>query len=304
MAITNTAVFGYSLDGDMNDIFFDEYALAPREFDKIAKVQSAPAGNHYTESELSPLGQLLEIPEGTGVTFDIPEQGHSKTIYYTKYGLGFQITQEMYKDDLFGNFKKMPRKLAKSASQKPEVEFFDLFNNGFGTHTSWDGQYIFDTDHTTLKSGDTIANEPTTASSLSETSLQAGFEYYDTLVDEAGNPLVVRPNKLLVPTELKYTAMKLRANQGQIGTANNDLNIVAADNDFVDTYSIHVSRYLTSSTAWFLLSDEHDFRFFWKEQAAMESADDFYTGNALFKVVMRFVPFVMDYKGAYGNSGA
>jgi phage major head subunit gpT-like protein len=304
MAITNTKVFGYSLDRDMNDIFFDEYSLAPGEYDKIAKVANAPGGNHYTESELTPLGSLREVPEGTGIVFDLPEQGHSKTVYFTKYGLGFQITQEMYKDDLFGNFKKMPRKLAKSASQKPEVEFFDLFNNGFGTHTAWDGQYLFDTDHSTLKSGDTIANEPSTAGSLSETTLQAAFEYYDTLVDEAGNPLTIRPNKLVVPTELKYTALKLRANTGQIGTANNDLNIVAAENDFVDSYSIHVSRYLTSSTAWFLLSDQHDFRFYWKERASFESADDFYTGNALFKTVMRFACFVMDYKGAYGNEGA
>lgn len=304
MAITNTKVFGYSLDGDMNDIFFDEYGLAAGEYDRVAHVQAAPAGNHYTESELTPLGNLREVPEGTGIVFDLPEQGHSKTVYYTKYGLGFQITEEMYKDDLFGNFKKMPRKLAKSASQKPETEFWDLFNNGFATHQSWDSQYIFSTSHTTLKSGDTISNTPSTAGSLSETTLQAAFEYYDTLVDEAGNPLTLRPNKLIVPTELKYTALKLRANTGQIGTANNDLSIVAAENDFVDNYSIHVSRYLTSSTAWFLLSDMHDFRFFWKERPSFESADDFYTGNALFKTVERFACFVMDYKGSYGNEGA
>lgn len=304
MAITNTTAFGYHLDRDVNDIFFDGYTNAPVEYDKVAKVVTAPAGNHYTEAELSPLGDLREIPEGTGIQFDFPVEGHKKTIYYTKYGLGFQITEEMYKDDLQGNFKQMPSKLAKSAAIKQDVEFFDLFNNGFATHQSWDSNYIFHTGHTTLKSGDTIANEPSTASSLSETSLQAAFEYYDTLVDEAGNPLNIRPNKLLVPTELKYSALKLRANTGQIGTANNDLNIVAADNDFVDSYNIHVSRFLTSSTAWFLLSDEHDFRFFWKDRARMESADDFYTGNALFKVVMRFACFAMDYKGAYGNSGA
>jgi phage major head subunit gpT-like protein len=304
MAITNTQIFGNHLDKDVDDIFFDEYTNAPTEYDKVAKIQSAPAGNHYTESELSPLGELREIPEGTGVQFDLPEEGHKKTIYYTKYGLGFQITEEMMKDDLFGNFKRMPSKLAKSASIKPDLEFWDLFNNGFATHQSWDSNYIFHTGHTTLKSGDTIGNEPSTASSLSDTTLQAAFEYYDTLVDEAGNPLTIRPNKLIVPTELKYTALKLRANTGQIGTANNDLNIVGVDNDFVDSYSIHVSRFLTSSTAWFLLSDQHDFRLFWKDKARLESADDFYTGNALFKVIMRFATFVMDYKGAYGNSGA
>lgn len=304
MAITNTKVFGKHLDGDISKIFFDEYITAPSEFDKVAKVAQAPAGNHMTEAELSPLGVLHEIPEGTGVTFDLPVEGHEKTVYYKKYGLGFQITEEMMKDDLFGNFKKMPEKLAKSAAYKRETVFWNLFNTGFTVETSWDGQYVFDTDHTTMKGGNTIANKPTTASSLSETTLQAAFEYFDTLVDEAGMPLDFDgPKVLVVPTQLRYTANKLMATLGKLGSANNDINVMAPGNDYV-SYSLHVGRFLTSSTAWFLLSPMHDFRFLWKDEARMESADDFYTGNALFKVAMRFACSVFDYKGAYGNAGA
>lgn len=301
--ITNTKVFGNHLDKDVDKIFFDSFALAPSEFEKIARMKDAPPGNHYTEAELSPLGDLVEIPEGGGIQFDLPVEGHKKTIYYTAYGLGFQITPQMYKDDLTGNFKQMPQKLAKSAAQKPNYIFFDLFNNGFDSETSWDGEYVFDTDHTTLKSGDTISND-ITAASLSETSLQAMFEYFDELVDEAGNPLDIRPNTLLVPNELKYTAHKLMKNVGAIGTANNDLNIVNPGNGLVDQYNIHVSRYLTSSTAYFMLSPEHQFYFMWKDRPELSSADDFYTGNALFKVWERFAAFVMDYKGAVGNAGA
>jgi len=303
--ITNTKVFGNHLDKDIDKIFFDEYSVAPSEFDKIFKVENAPAGDHYTGSELSPLGQLREVPEGDGIQFDLPVEGHKKTIYYDAYGLGFQITPQMYKDDLTGNFRQMPQKLAKSAAQKPNLVAFDIFNNAFDSETSWDGQYVFDTDHVTLKSGETIANEPGTASALSETSLQAAFEYFDQLVDEAGNPLdLTGPFTLIVPNELKYTAKKLMKNVGQIGTENNDLNVVGTEDGVVDAYNLHVSRYLTSSTAWFLCSPSHQFYFFWKDRAELNSADDFYTGNALFKVWMRFSAFVMDYKGAYGNEGA
>jgi len=304
MAITNTKIFGKHLDGDISTIFFDDYAASPSEFDKIAKVSNAPAGNHLTEAELSPLGALKEIPEGTGVTFDLPKEGHEKTVYYTKFGLGFQITQEMMKDDLTGNFKKMPSKLAKSAAYKRETEFWDLFNSGFTSETAWDGEYVFDVDHSTMKGGNTIANEPATAGSLSETTLQAAFEYFDTLVDEAGMPLDFDgPKILVVPTQLRYTAFKLMDTLQKVGSANNDLNVMAPGNNYV-AYSLHVSRYLTSSTAWFLLSPMHDFRFIWKDQANLESSDDFYTGNALFKVTMRFACSVFDYKGAYGNPGA
>lgn len=305
--ITNTKVFGQHLDKDIDKIFFDEYAVAPSEYEKIAKISDAPAGDHYTEAELSPLSDLREVPEGDGIQFDLPVEGNKKVVYYDAYGLGFQITPQMYKDDLTGNFKQMPSKLAKSAAQKPNVVFFDQFNSGFagGGETAWDGKAIFATDHETLKSGETISNAAGTAGSLSETTLQAAFEYYDNLIDEAGNPLLLSGGfTLLVPNELKYSAHKLMKNVGAIGTANNDLNIVNPGNGIVDGYGIHVSRYLTSSTAWFLLSAEHQHRFFWKDKPELSSADDFYTGNALFKVWERFTAFTMDYKGTYGNAGA
>ena len=123
MALTNTKVFPKSLDRDINKLFFDAYIEYPREYQQVAKIETAPPGNHYREAELSPLGQLRELPEGEGIQFDLPVEGNDKTIYYTKYGLGFQITEEMMADDLFGNFKKMPKKLAKSAVQKQETVF-------------------------------------------------------------------------------------------------------------------------------------------------------------------------------------
>lgn len=305
--ITNTKVFPNHLDRDVSKIFFDQYLGTPSEYDRIAKVGQAPAGNHHTEAELSPLGNLRSIGEGEGVTFDFPVEGHKKTVYYEKFGLAFQITEEMLEDDLTGNFKGMPSKLGKAANMKREVEFWSLFNNGFDSETSWDGQYIFDTDHTTLKSGDTIDNDGT-AASLSETSLQAAFEYFDGVgdgvKDEAGNPVLMTPKYLVVPSELRWTANQLMKNTMNIGSANRDLNTVSPSNDMVNPYELIVSRWLTDSNAWFLLAEEHDFRFWWKKQATIDSTDDWFTGNALFKVTMRFLPFVMDYKGAYGNEGA
>ena len=303
MAIVNTKTFGKHLDGDVNEIFFDEFMNVRTEFSDIAHVSTAPKGDHYTEAELSGLGGMRFLAEGDAVQFDLPVEGHEKTIRYKDFGLGFQITKNMYKDDLFRNFEKMPQQLAKSAARKRETEFWDLFNSGFSAQTARDGQFVFDTDHDLLKAGADQANEPSTGGSLSETTLQAAFEYYDNLVDEAGNPIDMTPFKLIIPTELRWTADQLAKSTGKIGSANNDLNTMNAGNGFVDGYQIHMSRWLTSETAWFLMAKEHDFRFYWKEQATMESADDFYTGNALWKVTMRFFPFVMGWRGCWGNPG-
>ena len=309
MAITATANFPKHLDRDVNAIFFDEFIPYKGDYPNIAQVRPAAPGNHYTEAELSGLGHLRSKAEGDQVIFDLPVEGHEKTIYYETFALGFQVTMEMGQDDLTGNIMKMPQKLAKSAAIKPDVTFFNnIFNNGFtGTGTynkSWDAQNIFDQDHTELYTGLTnIANEPATAGSLCETTLQAGFEYYWDLTDEAGMPLILTPELLLVPPELTWMVNKLHKQGLVIGNANNDLNTVAPENGIVG-WRPYVSRFLTSSTAFFLLPKERDCRLEWKMKATLESSDDFHTGNALFKATERFQAYAMNHKTMYGNPGA
>ena len=300
MAISNTKVFTKHLDGDVNDIFFGDYLAYKSEHDKIAKIKNAPPGGHYTQAELSGLGPLQKVNEGGQFIFDNPLEGNEVERTYTKYGLGFQITEEMMYDDLQKNFMSMPKELAKSAALKKETVFFDLFNSGFGTHTSWDGQFIFDNAvHTTLKTGEAINNAPAAGGSLSETTLQAAYEYFDNAIDSAGRPIVLMPKILLVPTELQWAAAVLLKTDAQVNSANNDINTIKDRGGL----QIFVSRYLTSSTAWFVLSDEHDFRFLWKNDVELQSSDDFMTGNALFKATMRFTAFCNNYIGAYGNAG-
>jgi hypothetical protein len=302
--IANTRIFGKHFDKDIGDIFFDTLIPYPTEYNQIVTPQAAPPGNHYTEAELSPLGELQEIPEGGAVTFDLPVEGHEKTIYYTKFGLGFQVTPEMVKDDLFGNFRNMPKKLAKSAAYKRDTEFFELFNTAFVAtyHTAWDGLAICTT-HYTLKSLDSIDNAGT-AGALSETTLQAAFEYYDGLKDEAGMPLVMTPDMLVTSVANRWIVGRLQKQQFNIGSTNRDLLTVNPDTGLVAPWRPFLSRNMADANRWFLLSKEHDMRFYVKEDFALESADDFYTGAALFKCIGRFGCFVMDYKGIYGNPGA
>jgi phage major head subunit gpT-like protein len=254
---------------------------------------------------LSGLGHLTQKDEGDSIEFDIPVEGNSKTVYYTSYAKGFQITREMAQDDLFGNMNKLPAKLAKSAAIKPDVVFFNtIFNNGFDTTTVGDGLYVFDSSRPQLYTGATSeSNMADTPSSLSETSLQAGFESFWALEDEAGMPINIEPDILLIPYQLTWVAEKLRQTGLVVGSANNDINTVNPSNGVVG-WRIMVSRFLTDTNAWFLLAKERDCRMYWKDNATFESSDDFYTGNALFKVTMRFNTFAMQWKGMYGNAGA
>ena len=315
MAVSNTRVYPKHMDRDLDAIFFENYAGEASLYDKICygssphgpRIRNIPAGSggKFKEAQLSGLGELSQIEEGNPVGFDSPTEGNEMELKPTKYGLGFQVTEEMIKDDVQQNFRRMPQMLAKSAAYKRETVFWDLFNNGFATHKAWDDNYIFiSSTRKTLKSLDTNYNRPSTDVALGETGLQAGFEYYDGLYNAAGIPISGGSNFILVvPKEDRWTAMELWKDEGTHLSANRNINTLDPTN-MTETWRPLISRHLTSTTAWFLLSmDLHDFRFMWWDPIKMESADDFATGNALFKVLMRFGVACFDPTGCYGTTG-
>lgn len=318
----NRSAFPYQYDREIAKMFYGQYADLPSEWDKIAKVETFPKGRYFSQAELSPLGAMQRMGEGEEIMFDTPAEGHKKTIQPIKFGLGFQVTEEALEDDLMGQISKLPQSLARSAGFAVEQNFFNLFNNSFASETSWDDQYIFSNTHTTLKSGDTIDNLG--AADLSQTSLEAAFEYFDGLVDEAGFPLMIKPDTLLIPTELKWVANDLLKSTGRVwdytsrtggyvtvgsgdsvAPGNGPLmNGVNPSNGLVDSWKIMVSHYLTDDDAWFLLGKDHGFTFYWKKKPTLSSSDSFGTGSRLYKSTMRFVATCWDYKPAYGSPGA
>ncbi len=305
-------------------MFYGKYADYPKEFDKIAKIETFPKGRTLTEAEMSPLGGMRAMGEGEAVSYDVPVEGHKKSIQTVKFGLGFQVTEEMSDDELFGMSKKMSSSLSRGANVCADTNFWNLFNNAFSATTAWDGAAVFG-NHTTLKSKQVISNAG--SADLSQTSLEAAFEYYDNLVDEAGIKLMLKPNMLLIPNKLKWVANDLLKATGRVwdytgtggdrtkglvsngsagiaqGPVNGLLNGVNPKNGLVDDWSIFASRYLSDDDAWFLLSDQHDFRFYWKKKPTMSSSDDFDTDNKMYKVIMRFAVGVFDWRGAYGSPG-
>lgn len=310
------------LDQQIAQMFYGTYADLPTEWTKIAHVQNFPKGRYLSNAELSPLGSLQKMGEGEEITFDAPAEGHKKTIQPIKFGLGFQVTQEMQDDDLHDQVAKLPQSLARSGNYCIEQNFWNLFNNAFSTEQSWDGLTVFNANHVTLKSGTVINNLG--SADLSDTSLKAAFQYFDNLVDEAGFPIALKPNKLVIPYSLKWVANDLLKATGRVWDYTNPaggyvtvgagdsvapgqgplLNGLNPSAGIVDGWSVQASRYLTDDDAWFLLAPEHGFTFYWKKQPKISSSESFGNDARLYKVVTRFAATVWDYKASYGSPGA
>ena len=310
MAVAMTGKFPKHLDRDIDKIFMNTYMRYPKKYASVAKIINFPTGNKLTEAHVSGLGNHRQLGEGQGVDFDLPVEGREKTVFPIKFGLGFQITEEMVEDAVHPNIPKMAESLGISANHTIELFFWDLFNSGDSVHRSDDGKFIFATDHETLKSKDIISNK--TDAALSETALQAHFEYYDTLVDEAGYPVYATLRNLLVPTKLRWLANTLLKQQGGITLATDSAptgdNLLTTNptNGYVDGWQASVVRYLDPAFGgddenWFTASEMHDMRLIWKRKIRMESGDDFHTGNRLYKSTMRFQTAAFDYKGVVGS---
>lgn len=303
MSVGTTKSFPKELDKRIDEIFFNNYTEAPAMFAMVAKVIPSFEGKEIRTSELSGIGAMRKIDEGKGPHYDSIIEGNEVGHEPTQYGLGFQITQNMWEDDgRHGNIRVASKELALSAAYKRETSFWDLFNNGFATHTAWDGNYIFTSSgRTVLKGSATNNNRPSDDAELSETSLNAANEYYMKATGSSGRPIDIMMNILLVPVELDKVAWQLYQNTNSPGTMDNDLNTLKR----LGRWKPMTVRHLTSSTAWFTMTGDEDLRprFAWKRNIVLDNWDDKDTGNRFYKATMRFMTYVENPIGLYGTTG-
>lgn len=305
MGIANRGKFSNELDKSIDKVFYDALGdgSVEKEYMYIAKVETPEMGDSIVESEISGLGNLQLLAEAGRVEYDIPEEGNKKSRGYHKAGLGFVITEEMIEDGVHKTIMQAPKSLADSAIHFINQYFYNLFNNGFDSEVAWDGEYIFDTDHETLKSGDTINND-LTAAALSETTLGAMFEYFDDLVNNQGQPAPRIFKTLLIPSALRKTAWSLAYGDRVLGSSNNDLLSTNKKTGLYSGWEPVVSHYLTDDNAFFGLANDHDFRLVFKKTPTLDKSTDFDTDVRKYKMVTRFATFCNKYAGGVGNAGA
>lgn len=321
----NRNAFPYQLDKSIEKMFTGTYAELPVEYTKIAKIDNFGPGSTRAEAEISPLGGLLLMSEGSPVLYDDVVEGHKKTWTTVKYGRGFGVTREMIEDELFGAAVSRAKSLARSTNQCLETAFWNLLNLGFSTTLAWDGLSLFNDAHVTMKSATTIDNN--VASDLSMTSLEAGFQHFDnSVVDEAGMKLLLKPRRLIVNPADRGMAYSLRNANGMlwnytnysIGQVNTGAaNVIGASvtgdgpqnwlnpaKGEVADWQPFVCHYLSDADSWFLLTDDADLRLYWKRKPSIETTEDFNSEMKLYKTSIRFSVGAGDYKGCYGSAGA
>ena len=231
------------LEAGLRAVFFDAYEAAPVSWEQIATVVPS---EHDTE-KYAWLGASPKMREFKDERVPAGLLEHDFSIKNRTWEASIAVDRAALEDDQYGQIKLRVQSMADEARRHQDELVFGLLKDGF-TGLCYDSQYFFDTDHSEGDSG-TQSNKGTSA--LSAVSLQTAFTAMMKFKDDKGKPMGIIPDTLIVPADLKWTAMELLESVYAPDTAANKTD--TRKNVLSGALSLVVSPYLTDSNDWLLL---------------------------------------------------
>ena len=291
------------LEPGLNALFGLEYN---RYENQHAEIYTTESSDRAFEEEvmLSGFAQAQVKPEGSGVTFDNAQETYTARYSHETIALAFSITEEAIEDNLYDRLaSRYTKALARSMANTKQVKAVSPLINGLpsGSFTSGDGVTLFNTAHPTISG--TVKNTLTVAADLNETSLEQSLIDIAAMTDERGLKIAARGVKMIIPSELQFTAERLMKSQGRVGTADNDVNAIVSMGMIPQGYRIN--NFLTDTDAFYILTDvPNGMKYF--ERAGIKTAmeGDFDTGNVRYKARERYSFGVSDFRGIFASPGA
>ena len=291
------------LEPGCNALFGLEYNRYENEH---AEIFASEASDRAFEEEvmLSGFGSAPVKTEGSGVTFDQATESFTARYTHETIAMAFAITEEAIEDNLYDRLAgRYTRALARSMANTKQVKAANVLNNAFDSNfAGGDGKALCDEEHP-LASGGVLRNELSTASDLSETSLEQAMIDIAAFVDERGLKIAMQGIKLIIPKELQFTAERILRSPQRVGTADNDINAMASMGMIPQGY--RVNHYLTDTDAFFIMTDApNGLKQFVRSPIKTAIEGDFDTGNVRFKARERYSFGFSDPRGIFGSPGA
>ena len=291
------------LEPGLNALFGLEYANYENQHTEIFDIENSDRA-FEEEVMLSGFANAAVKAEGAAVTFDNANETFTSRYTHETVALAFAITEEAVEDNLYDSIaRRYTKALARSMANTKQIKAANVLNNGFNSSfPGGDGVELFSSAHPTV-SGGTQRNELATAADLSETSLEQAMIDIAAFKDERGLKIAARGMKMIIPSELQFTAERILKSPARVGTSDNDLNALASKGMLPQGYV--VNNFLTDTDAFFIKTDvPNGMKMF--NRAAIKTAmeGDFATGNMRYKARERSSFGFSDWRGMFASEGA
>jgi len=290
------------LEPGLNALFGLEYNRYENQHAEIFDTESSDRA-FEEEVMLSGFAQAQVKPEGSGVTFDNAQETFTARYSHETIALAFSITEEAIEDNLYDRLSsRYTKALARSMANTKQIKAANVLNRAFNSSfTGGDGKELCATDHPTIFG--TVSNELATAADLNETSVEQALIDIAAFTDERGLKIAARGVKMIIPSELQFTAERIMNSANRVGTADNDINAVKSMGMIPQGYV--VNNYLTDTDAFFIITDvPNGLKYFERSPIKTSMEGDFDTGNVRYKARERYSFGFSDFRGIFGSPGA
>jgi|TARA_R100001594_G_scaffold51519_1_gene84922 hypothetical protein len=292
------------LEPGLNALFGLEYK---RYENQHAEIYAQESSDRAFEEEvmLSGFANADVKAEGQGINYDEAQETFTARYTNETVALAFAITEEAIEDNLYDRIaSRYTKALARSMSNAKQVKAVEPLINGLpatATFKTGDGVSLINASHPTIAG--TFSNTLATASDLNETSLEQSLIDIAKMTDERGLKIAARGMKMIIPSELQFTAERLMKSQGRVGTADNDINAIKSMGMIPQGY--HVNNFLTDSDAFYIITDvPNGMKMFNRAPLTTAMEGDFDTGNVRYKARERYSFGCSDPRGIFGSPGA
>jgi hypothetical protein len=292
------------LEPGLNALFGLEYKRYENQHEDIYTKETSDRA-FEEEVMLSGFGQAQVKPEGSGISFDNAQETYTARYSHETVALGFTITEEAIEDNLYDRLgSRYTKALARSMANTKQVKAVNPLIQGLPStdnFDSGDGVSLFNTAHPTVAG--TVANTLATQADLNETSLEQCLIDIAAMTDERGLKIAARGLKMIIPSELQFTAERLMKTENRVGTADNDINAIRSMGMIPQGYVIN--NFLTDTDAFYIVTDvPNGMKYFERAPIKTGMEPDFDTGNMRYKARERYSFGVSDPRGIFGVEGA
>ena len=301
--VINTGSHPKLLWPGIHAIWGQVYAEHAKEYgDLYTELDSDKA--YEQDVEVTGFGLAPVKAQGAPVQYDSEFQGFVTTYSHVAYALGYIVTYEELRDNLYEEVSMRRAKAnAFSINQTIENVAAFLYNNAFSTtyYTTADGAALVSTSHLNA-SGGTWSNALSPAADLSEAALEDLTIQIMGTQNDRGLLINIMPESLHIPRQEYYNANRILKSVLQSNTANNNINVLKAVNAFPK--GIKLNHYFTAPHAWFIRTNcPNGMQMFWRDRPMFGQDNDFDTKNAKAATYMRFSVGASDPRGIFGSNG-
>ena len=286
----------------LNETFDGIYTQRADEWKGVFREFTGTPRAYHEEPVLYGFGAAPEIPDGNPVTYQSGGVLFIMRYVYKVWGLAFALTKVLVED---GDHIKIgtiyAEHLAQSLIETKETLCANILNRAFTSgYVGGDGVILNSASHP-LANG-TFSNLLTTASALSQTSLEQMLIQIRNAVDNNGKRIRLTPKKIVTGPSNVFQAEVLLKSVLRAGTANNDINPVKSMG-LLSEGQANLSR-ITSTTAWWVQTDApQGLKLAMRRKLERSMEGDFETDSMRYKATERYIPGWTDPRGVWGTPG-